>query len=398
MAHITMVTLDHYPDDDRIFFKEAQALKNAGYTVSILCVADAKGLIKGDGGYTTLNPHGQLAISRQGIDIYGVKAPAAGLENVLKKGFAGGFVTRFVKSGQALAPDVFHAHEPASLFLAFRMAKQDSRKVVFDSHESWLSGSARDFWVKRKLLPKLRYLITANTMTKGQLMAKNPTMASQVIYNFPEARIFSQPYSNKKFDNPIIAHDGILPFNRGLSLMLDAMALLKAKFPGIKLRIIGEVKGKEWQYLQKQIQQHQLKANVTITGWRPYEEVPLYLADTAIGLILKTPRPLNNVLGGPAIKLFNYFASGMAVVDAGLPESTAFLDAINAGISLRSRTAPALAEALAYLIQSPALMLEYAEKGRNATQTWQWEHEAPKLIRFYQQQVLSKQGDFLIRG
>lgn len=397
MAHIAMVTLDHPPDDDRIFHKEAKGLLDAGHQVSILCVADADGNIPSMAKGELLNPQGDLIIEQEGITIKAVKAPQNRKEKTLKKALLGGFVRRFVRAGQTLAPNVFHAHEPSSLYLALKMAHGDSGRVVFDSHESWLSGSSRDFWIKREVLPKLQYLITANQLTRGHLLSRNPKMATKIIYNYPESRIFNYPFRSEKFQQPIIAHEGILPFNRGLKRMIEALVQLKVQYPGILLRIVGEVKGDERQYLNHKMSEHNLYDNIEITGWVPYEAVPDYLKDAAIGLIVKTPKPLNNLMGGPAIKLFNYMASGMAVVDAGLPESTRFLDEIGAGITLRDRSATTLTNAIVYLLTNPGLMQQYAERGWEASQNLKWEKEAEKLVNFYRRQVLAPSKGFLAR-
>lgn len=398
MAHIAMITLDHPPDDDRIFYKEAKALLKAGHTVSVVCVADANGRIFSMSGNGPLNQDGQSNTVLEGIAIWGVPAPQNRYEELLKKGFKGGFIKRFVKAGKALAPDVFHAHEPASLFLAFQMANQDPEKVVFDSHESWLSGSYRDFWIKRQVLPKLKYLITANSLTRGHLLAQNKNMDTQVIYNYPKTTLFNRPLNPDKFYKPVIAHDGILPFNRGLDLMVKALIELKAVYPDILLRIIGEPTGqKEYAYIHSQIKQHGLEDNLAITGWVHYEKIPDYLEDAAIGLIMKNHSHVNNVMGGPAIKLFNYLASGMAVLDSDLPESNFFLDAIEAGVTLKNRNSSKLAEALGYLIERPNLMHHYAKVGLRATQTWNWENEAPKLVKFYSQEVLANEQSFMTR-
>jgi glycosyltransferase involved in cell wall biosynthesis len=306
-------------------------------------------------------------------------------------------VKRFIKEGQALEADVYHAHEPASLYLAFCMARWNPGRVVFDSHESWLSGSYRDFWVKRICLPRLRYLITANPLTRGHLLARNPAMATKVVYNYPEKQVFHYQFDTQKFQQPVIAHEGILPFNRGLKLMVEALVQLTQIYPGVKLRLIGEVKGEEQTYLNHKIAKHNLYHNIILTGWVPYEKVPDYLKDAAIGLILKTPTPLNNIMGGPAIKLFNYMASGMAIVDAGLPESTRFLDDIRAGITLRDRAPQTLANALQYLLDRPDVMQQYAARGYEASKARTWEAEGKRLADFYEHLVLAPQSGLLIR-
>lgn len=397
MAHIAMVTLGHPPDDDRIFHKEAQALKQGGHQVTILCVADAEGRIHSMSASKPLNEDGSLTIEKAGITIQGVVGPTGPAERLLKKGLQGGFIQRFIEAGRAIRANVYHAHEPASLYLAFRMAEWEPDRVVFDSHESWLSGSYRDFWVKRICLPRLRYLITANPLTRGHLLARNPAMTTKVIHNFPEQRVFYHAPEPRKFQRPVIAHEGILPFNRGLKLMVEALIRVKADYPDVELRLIGAVKGPELSYLNHKMANYNLHHNITVTGWVPYEQVAEHLKDAAIGLILKTPTPLNNVMGGPAIKLFNYMASGMAVVDAGLPESTRFLDETLAGITLRDRQPHTLADALGYLLERPELMQYYGLNGYEATKAMTWEAEGRRLVQFYQNEVLAAKAGFLLR-
>lgn len=363
----------------------------------VLCVTDPKGQIWQMGGQQLLNPTGGLAFSLQGVQLKGVIGPVNSQETYLKKFFKGGFISRFIEEGQKLKADVYHAHEPVSLYLAFRMAGQDAEKVVFDSHESWLGGTPREQWVKRFYLPELKYLITANAITRGHLLAKNPYMEGQEIYNFPQAEIFNKPFDDNKLEQPIIAHDGILPFNRGLREMVDSIKQLKKKYPWIQLRIIGDVSGEEKVYLDQQIQAFNLANNIQITGWVPYEEVPLYLKDCAIGLILKTEKPINNLLGGPAIKLFNYLASGMAVIDAGLHESTRFLNETKSGISLKERSPETISEAISYLIENKNLLETYCKRSWEASKTMTWEQESEKLLDFYHKSILASKNQLKIR-
>ncbi len=397
MARICMVTVDHTPDDDRIFHKESKSLLKAGHEVIILCVADDKGQIWQMGKRELLNPGSALGFSLQGVWVKGVIGPKNKLETIQKKIFKGGFIKRFIKEGQNLKADVYHAHEPVSLYLAFQIAGQDADKVVFDSHESWIEGTPREQWVKQFYLPKLKHLITANAITRGHLLAKNPYMEAHEIYNYPEAEVFHYPFEENKFEQPIIAHDGLLPFNRGLRDMTEAIKQLKEKYPNIQLRIIGDVSGKEKVYLDQQIQEFDLSDNIKITGWVPYEEVPIYLKDCAIGLILKTNRPLNNLLGGPAIKFFNYLASGMAVIDAGLHESSRFLNQTKSGISLEERSPETLSNAISYLLENKDLLKTYCYRSWEASKEMKWEHEAQKLINIYNERILASGNRLRIR-
>ncbi len=397
MARICMITTEHTPDDDRIFHKEAKSLLKAGHELFILCVADAEGRIWSMGKREVLNPDGSLTLELEGVQVYAVKGPANYMEVTLKKFFSGGFLKRFVKTGKSFNADVYHAHEPVSFYLAYQMAEGRSEKIVFDSHESWVGGTPRERWVKRFYLSKLQYLITANSITRGHLLALNPHMETREIRNYPQAEVFNKPFKEGSPERPVIVHDGILPFNRGLKEMVEAINQVCKKHPQATLRILGEVQGSERSFLESRIKEYGLSENIAITGWVPYDKVPDYLQDCSIGLILKRPHPINNLLGGPAIKLFNYFASGLAVIDAGLHESTRFLDKTGSGISLWDKSPEGIAEAICYLLENPELLRTYCHRSWEASKSMTWEKEAEKLIDFYNNTILSRSPSFKIR-
>lgn len=391
MARICMVTVDHPPDDDRIFHKEAQSLRKAGHEVSILCAAAPGGKVWSMGGKVQLNQKDKLNFSLDKIPVHAVPGPKNISEKFQKKFFRGGFIRRFIQTGKNIKATVYHAHEPVSFYLAYQIAKPTSAKVIFDSHESWVGGTPKEKWIKKYYLKNLRFLITANTISRGHLLSLNPNLHSRVIYNYPQREVFNYPFNSRKFDRIILAHEGILPFNRGLKDMIEALKQVAGKHPRTLLRIIGEVKGEEKVFVDRKIDEYGLQNHIEITGWLPYKEVPRALQDCSIGLILKTPRPVNNLLGGPAIKLFNYFASGMAVIDAGLHESTRILDQTGPGITIYERSPHTIARAVMHLIENLDLLHTYCKRSFEASKNLTWEKESEKLLDFYRTTVLGDQ-------
>ena len=130
--------------------------------------------------------------------------------------------------------------------------------------------------------------------------------------------------------------------------------------------------------------------NIDVSGWLPYRKVPKALHDCSIGLIMKTRIPVNNVLGGPSIKLFNYFASGMAVLDVNLPESSYFLNQSRSGVSVRVPTSENIYHALIRLIEDRELLKAYCQRSYEWSRQWQWPSEAKKLTAFYEELVFNE--------
>ncbi len=387
-AHICMLTLEHAPNDDRIFEKEARSLAAAGYKVSILCKADADGRIRSFVGRQVINPDAALEFELDGIPVMAVKADESAVGRLLHKVQSDRFSREFIHKALEINADAYHAHEPVSFYLGLLITRKNGKKLIFDSHESWIGGSRKEQMIKRLYLRELKYLITANTISRGHLLGLNPALQTEVIYNFPDPAVFNLPFNKRKFERITIAHDGILLFNRGLKTMAEVMRMLKKSHPEIRLKIVGEGGDAENRYLE-QIRKEGVD-NIDVSGWLPYRQVPAALHDCSIGLIMKTPVPVNNVLGGPSIKLFNYFASGLAVLDVNLPESSYFLNQSRSGVSVRVPTAENIYHALIRLIEDPELLEKYCKRSFEWGQRWQWPSEARKLLAFYEELVFNE--------
>lgn len=382
-----MISVNHSPLDDRIFYKEALTLQKAGHEVSMICRADQNGVMFDMGNTIALNSKDTEMVTFQGIHTYPIKSPSSVLDKLLKKVFRGSFYSDFITSGVKVNADVYHAHEPESFYLGLKIAKKTGAKVIFDSHESYTSGTKKELWIKKRYLGDLRYLISANHLTRGYLVGLNPKIESEVIYNAAEPKLYSHI---EQRNTPLItiAHDGYLPFNRGLSEMLQAFKHIHKKYPNTRLKIVGGTTGKEKAFFDDFIKTNHLSEVVSETGWVPYAEVANHLDNCQIGLIAKTGT-VNNIIGGPPIKYYNYTAAGMAVIDVNMPETTRLLSIYKNGISIPDRSIDSLVAGIEQLISDPELLGKYQEKSRKAFQILNWEIEGKKLMAFYTNVILN---------
>jgi len=388
MAHICMISVNHSPLDDRIFYKEALTLQEAGHSLSMICRADEDGVMYDMGNTIPLNEKGQKEIVFESIKTYPISSPKGKLDAVLKKVFKGEFYDQFITKALEINADVYHAHEPESFYIGLQIAKRNNAKVVFDSHESYTTGTPKEIWIKNQYLADLQYLISANHITRGYLVSNHHHIKSTVIYNAAQNRFYPNHIRENKPDRIVIAHDGYLPFNRGLKEMLNAIFQVYQKHPQIQFKIIGATSGEEKIYLTDFIQKHQLQDVIFETGWVKYEDVASHLADCKIGIIAKTPT-VNNIIGGPPIKYYNYLAAGMAVIDVDMPETTRLMSKFKNGISVSDRSPENLAHAINQLIESPELLEKYQINSAKGFQELNWNNEGKKLVDFYQNVVLN---------
>ena len=245
---ICMLTSLHSPKDDRIFFKEAISLKNKGFQVNILCLADEKGFVRDMAG-NVLNPNLESCIESDGINIIGIPKQQGVLEKALYIIGKGKTWKNFIAKAVEIESDIYHAHEPQTAFIGLKIEQQTNAKLIYDAHEPWIFSRSIKEWILKKLcLSRLTNLISANTITQQSLLYENSKLNTEVIYNCSPSFFLNHQKENTEV---IICHEGALWFNRGLKLIVEALIILKTTQPNFKFRIIGDVFAQEKKYLEK---------------------------------------------------------------------------------------------------------------------------------------------------
>ncbi len=380
-----MLSVQHSPLDDRINFKEAQSLVKAGHEVVQVCAANPEGELYDMGNKELLNPKGEREILANGIPTKSVPLPK-GVEKLTNKLFLGRYTKAYLKAATDWKADVYHCHEPLSLYFGIKAGEATGAQVVFDSHESWVEGRPKEQFIQRTVFPKLKFLISANQLTRGYLTCLNRNLESEVIYNAAEPHLYKGVNASQ---SPLIVHDGNLPFNRGLKLMLASIKLLRHAIPDVKLKLIGETSGAERSFVSAFVRENSLEQQVHETGWVNYDQVASQLNDAAIGIIAKEPTT-NNILGGPPIKYYNYLAAGLAIVDVNMPETTRLLSKHKCGISLREQSPELMADTLQSMLKDKKQLMRFQQSASAAFESLNWLEEGKKLVRFYDQFILNE--------
>lgn len=381
-----MLSIQHSPLDDRIFFKEALSLKQAGFEVSQIVCASENGAVYDMGNSNILNPELNLKLEFEGIKTYAIKRPNTITDKLLYKVFKGSFFRNYIDQGVKINADVYHTHEPVSYYLGTKIADITGAKVIFDSHESYTTGTPKEKWILKTQIKKLKYLISANHLTRGYLTGLNPRIKSQVIYNAAQSELYMQT-SSPSSNEIVFTHDGYLPFNRGLKTMLTAFLWVHKKYSFTRLKLIGKTTGEEAKFLDEFVRNNELQNVINETGWLKYQEVGKALRGTHIGIIAKTGTT-NNIIGGPPIKYYNYTAAGLAVIDVNMPETVRLIEKYENGIIAKENSSAGLAEAMINLIENPELLNTLQSNSKQAFQDLNWSNEAKKLVRFYNHHVL----------
>lgn len=384
---ILMIALQHSANDDRIFYKEAQSLKTNGYDLSYLLLTDKEGYIRDMSG-RIVNKNKDCIFFMDGVKIIGIRPPTDIRTSLLKKIFLGKFQNEIISAILKENANIYHAHEPISLRFALKASNFNNNKVIFDSHETWMGGTIKDRLIKKKYLKKIKYLITVNEGILENFKQKINIEHTEIIYNCSLPSLFPVTEVPQKSNKPVVlAHEGTLSFDRGLKNMLRALILLKIQFPNIKLKIVGDSPKNEATYISKFILENNLQNNIIQTGWVAYQDVSKHLKNCDIGLILYSPT--KNNLFSTSNKLFNYIASGLAIVSVDLPETKKILSPLNNSVIVERNEALQISEAIGKLIKDPELLLQKKISSQAAYKKYNWLIEEKKLLKFYKKVISS---------
>lgn len=116
-----------------------------------------------------------------------------------------------------------------------------------------------------------------------------------------------QKYGFKDTDTVLFFMGWVYPFS-GLDTVAEQLASLGRK--NIKMLILG--KGELWEELQSIRKANGLEDQIALEGWKPYDQVPSYIAASDICLL---PAQKNQIMQNIVpIKMYEYMAAGKPVI------------------------------------------------------------------------------------
>jgi glycosyltransferase involved in cell wall biosynthesis len=233
-------------------------------------------------------------------------------------------------------------------------------------------------------------VICVSEPAKAQLIASCSVPAEKIVVlpNGIDVHRF-RPYPEARPDvrawlgidtNPLIVFVGRFHLWHDVATLLDAFAQVLAAYPRACLVLVGD--GRQRQAMVQHTADVGIGHAVQFTGLLPHAEIPRLLS-TADMAVAPYPKMRHEFWGSPT-KLFEYMASGTAVVGSAVGQVAEVLqDGVN-GLLVPPGDALALAAALKRLIDDPALRSRLGQRAReDAVQKYSWEHYVSRLERVY---------------
>jgi glycosyltransferase involved in cell wall biosynthesis len=391
-----MLSCQHQPGDDRIYWKEALSLKKAGYTVVHIAVGAEK----------------KDYLSAEGIRL---------IQLTRKKYFSNAYIDKFFRlisfrkdvtadilsAAKAINADVYHLHDVQINKIGKRLKQLPQKpKVIYDVHESYgdLIRDHSPFLLKplnylyalyierRELKNARRYdaIITTEEYVLSRFKKKAPGVPAVIVFNY--SYFLPGPEAAKKKPKLYDAiYSGTISALRGMYEIVDAVRILKESRPAIKVMVIGYFASKKLKHhVLLLVKKYQLAGNLIIHDPVAFEDIGSFYDAAKTGLCIFHPARLH--VNAVFIKTFEYMAFGLPVVGSNFGTTADYIHSANAGITVNPLDPAAIAHAILQLLDSPELYEKYSHNGRNAVrEKYNWLQEESKLLSLYQT-ILSQPG------
>lgn len=366
---VCILTSAHPPLDGRIFYKEAQSLKQAGYEVVVI------------------GPHGQDE-RVAGIQIRAVSRFSSRVKRVM------GLRTiyRLAKAEQA---DIYHFHDPDLILPGLMLQHRLHKPVVYDVHEYYADSMRTKYWIPQALrkgiagifdlLEKRAARSFAGIVTVNNHMSKLFQRENNeviVLHNYPLESQFDLPRP-EEVRSPQVLYLGAMNQERGLEVILQAMEFVRERHPEVSCQLVGSVNtnglAPEFQALEEWAE----RGNIVWRGKVGYQEVPAILQNSTVALVPLLPT-LNYQKAIP-VKLLEYMAAGLPVVGSRFGYIETIITENECGRLCEPGNPRELADGIIYFLEHPLEALRCGQQGWEAFhREYTWEREQGKLLGMYE--------------
>jgi glycosyltransferase involved in cell wall biosynthesis len=377
MTRVCMITLNHSPFDDRLFYREARSLLKDGYQVQVISAArksNEKNIYPG----------------------FKIKYVESDTNYRLLKWML--TLSKLFLESIHTSSDVYHCHEPDTFLVAILIKIFTRKRIIYDVYEYYedvipLShGLTKFFLIFMTVIFEPMFcrfadgIIVADAEIRKRYEKLNKKVC--VLYNYPCLDIFGQECKEKlrKASYPgrcVVIYVGGMTEERGILDLIKAVLEVSKIHPSIKLILVGWFLTEEFRdKCADYIRSKGMGGMVDILGGVPHTEISHLISSADIGAVLLHPIPkfYKNI----PTKQFEYMACGKPIVGSDLPPISGYVGEAKCGILVDPTDVDEVADAISYLIEHPEEANAMGQRGKRAVlDKYNWGNEERKLLRFY---------------
>lgn len=361
VAHLTSV---HPAWDTRIAYRECACLADAGYDVVLIAPGKADELPRG-------------------VRLRSVPLPAGRLQRMTRTVWD---VYRVALDERA---DVYHFHDPELMGVGLAL-RAHGKHVVFDVHEDIPQDIADKPWIapvaRRPVAALSALALRIFNSSYSAIVTATPTIARRfphrrtiVVANYPRIEELPASGTLEFAARPrSVVYLGAITELRCVSDMVDAMESPQLA-PDVRLTLAGHFESAQ---LEQRVRAMAGWRKVDYFGFARRAEVARIFGTARAGLLLF--RPAANHEDAMPTKLFEYLGAGLPVIISNTLRCSEIVRQNECGVVVNPLDHDAVARAISFLIDNPALAQEMGVRGRRiVTERYQWNSEAKKLTKLY---------------
>ena len=368
---VCVLTSVHHPFDQRIFYKEALSLVEAGYGVTLL----------GPGAAAWAGEH-------RGVRIVPLPIPES------RRGRLA-FQARLLAAALRVRAGIHHLHDPELLPLGC-VLKALGRRVIYDVHEDFPASAFTRTWVPdlarrplslavdaaERVLTRFLDGVVGVVEEQGARFRGRPFAAAG---NYPRLEWFPPPPDRPVTGKAELVHVGSLSRERGSQFLLEIMRRVRRTHPKVRLTALGPFQTRaEEEVFRATLREFELTDHVQCRTERlPYDELGAFIGGHRVGLI-PGQRSATTLSPFSPTKLFEYLACGLPVVASSLPSIEGFRRGGEWGLLADPDDPGDHARAIARLLDDPREAKRMGRAGRRMVESaCNWERESRKLLSLY---------------
>ncbi len=365
---ICLVTSGHPPFDERIFWKFSKSLKDAGFSVSVICSTQDINKVVDE-------------ITIRGFD---------GTSFSKKKK-----ITEFYSLINLFNPDLIICSEMLPVFAALKFKKEHTKtKIILDITEWFPENVAFKYssikrWIKyfQLLLPYIYALQKVDHLIIGEISKKKrydflaSSKPKTIIGYYPVLRYFNYKKPDLSKEEIILGYAGVITFERGINKILQASLSIANKFPlkKFKLLLFGKFTypNEETEFKQRVSTINNL--DVEFADWTDYDKMSSVIERMDICFDL---RERNSIYSNSLpIKIFEYMACGKPFINSDINPIRAELELDKYGFLVGPDNENQIVSAMESYLNNPELVEKHSMNARKLIEeSKNWENESKKLI------------------
>ena len=358
MVHLSTV---HALHDPRIFYKEVQSLKSAGYDVHLV----------------VQHPRSEVV---DGIPVTGLP-PTRGRYRRLP------LLRRAFQAARMLGAELYHIHDPELIPVAVALKRRTGARVIYDMHEDYRGHGPIEGRVLRALerwcFSRIDHVVIAEDCYAPVVESAGAAYTPILNYFRPPdaAPIAPKTLDEGRFE---LLYAGVQGEARGLGTLLEVAAHIRRAGLPWRLTLAGVC------YVARE--RHRAEGRIADVGvvlrragwaqYLPWDAMTPFFREAHVGLALLAPHP--NYLETIPTKFYEYLHYGLPILCSDFPAWRAFVERHGCGAVVAPDDVGAVVAVLKRWASDPATYARLSAAALQAAPRYRWARMEARLLDLYE--------------